>query len=268
MPPGLDLLDLAALPTGEGDLPRAAEPLVRATRRAILPTSGTTGVAKGVLLPHNHALHYAECTVAMRRMGPSDGNDHGFALSSTPTVCSATSSPPCSSAPWSPCRGRWRYRGLGHLPGPPAHDLRLLGRVDRHARRSAGPAQRRRQSGAGRLRRPEPPETARPFERRFGLHLAEGYGSTEAGIPLITPWDGSRVEEGSCGRAVTGYDVRLAGDGELLLRPHDPTFVMLGYVTTRRRTVAASPATGGSTPATCWPTSETVTTPSGAAKTM
>jgi len=69
--------------------------------------------------------------------------------------------------------------------------------------------------------------------------LVEGYGSTEAGIALIAPLEESRVEEGSCGRAVTGYDVRLAGDGELLVRPRDPNFVMLGYVgneeATRRR---------------------------------
>lgn len=211
---------------------------------AILPTSGTTGPPKGVLLPHGHAVHYAECTAALRRLGPDDGI-HAFAplfhvdglygnllAALVAGARVALSWPPSIERFWDTCRAldltTFAYAGglIATLDARPARpdDSRNPVRVA---------------SGA-----PSPPSRARGFEHRFGLHLSEGYGSTEAGIPLLAPWDGSRVEEASCGQAVCGYDVRTAGDGELLLRPHDPSFVMRGYLGDEAATAVRLPGDG------------------------
>ncbi|HKY13864.1 MAG TPA: AMP-binding protein [Microthrixaceae bacterium] len=86
-------------------------------------------------------------------------------------------------------------------------------------------------SGAARL----PEETARAFEARFGLHLAEGYGLTEA-APVVTSSVDTGAPFGSVGVPVPGLEVRitdesgddaLIGDsGELWVRGPN---VFLGY---------------------------------------
>ena len=74
--------------------------------------------------------------------------------------------------------------------------------------------------------------------------LREAYGSTECGIPLLAPLRGSRLEDASCGCPVTGYDVRLAADGELLVRSHFPHMWMGGYVNNDAATRARLPGDG------------------------
>ena len=54
------------------------------------------------------------------------------------------------------------------------------------------------------------------FYDAIGLPLCEGYGLTEGGIAAFNPVDAPRV--GSIGKALSGYQVRIAEDGELLLK--------------------------------------------------
>jgi len=78
------------------------------------------------------------------------------------------------------------------------------------------------------------PESADDFERRFGLHLVELYGSTDAGLPMYHPVDVPR-RQGSCGTVIDAYDVRLLDDdgfevpvgevGELVVRPNEPSLM-------------------------------------------
>lgn len=62
-------------------------------------------------------------------------------------------------------------------------------------------------SGAARL----PEETARSFERRFGVRLHEGYGLTETS-PVVTSSVGCGAPLGSVGVPVPGLEVRLVDD--------------------------------------------------------
>jgi len=68
-------------------------------------------------------------------------------------------------------------------------------------------------SGAARL----PEETARTFERRYGVRIHEGYGLTEA-APVVTSSVGTDAPLGSVGVPVPGLEVRLVDeDGDDVL---------------------------------------------------
>jgi long-chain acyl-CoA synthetase len=54
------------------------------------------------------------------------------------------------------------------------------------------------------------------FYEVIGMPLVEGYGLTEGGIVTLNPVD--RPRAGSIGKALRGVEVRLAEDGELLVR--------------------------------------------------
>ncbi len=54
------------------------------------------------------------------------------------------------------------------------------------------------------------------FYMAIGLPLVEGYGLTEGGVVAMNPLD--RPKAGSVGRPLPGVEVRLAEDGELLIR--------------------------------------------------
>ncbi|HEX4904380.1 MAG TPA: AMP-binding protein [Acidimicrobiales bacterium] len=65
-------------------------------------------------------------------------------------------------------------------------------------------------SGASRL----PPETWGAMLHRFDVHIAEGYGLTEAS-PTVTSSVGSSIVDGSIGRPIPGVEIRLVdADGE------------------------------------------------------
>ena len=82
------------------------------------------------------------------------------------------------------------------------------------------------------------PEFAADFEQRFGVQLVELYGSTDAGVPMYHPVDEPR-RQGSCGRPIAQYDVRLFDElgaevgiddvGEIVIRPNEPSLMSDGY---------------------------------------
>ena len=85
---------------------------------------------------------------------------------------------------------------------------------------------------------PMPPFKAR-FERRFGLKLLEGYGSTEGGISVFQQ-PGKAYPAGSCGEVSPGFRLRILDDdgnelrsgemGEIVTRPDDRNQMMIGYL--------------------------------------
>ncbi|MCP3939774.1 MAG: ATP-dependent acyl-CoA ligase [Actinomycetia bacterium] len=86
---------------------------------------------------------------------------------------------------------------------------------------------------------PVPDEIAGEFEQRFGLHLVELYGSTDAGIPMYHPIDRPR-RPGSCGTVIDAYETQLHDQdgfevgigevGELVVRPTEPSIMADGYL--------------------------------------
>ncbi|HEU5363204.1 MAG TPA: AMP-binding protein [Gaiellaceae bacterium] len=65
---------------------------------------------------------------------------------------------------------------------------------------------------------PLPLDTARAFEERFGCAVLEGYGMTEVGGVAATNHAGRRRKPGSVGEAAAGQELRIAADGEVLVR--------------------------------------------------
>jgi crotonobetaine/carnitine-CoA ligase len=84
---------------------------------------------------------------------------------------------------------------------------------------------------------PAPPAITPAFEERFGVVLAESYGSTELGI--ATANRPSQRKIGSCGVPVAGLEVQIQderGDevprgtiGEIAVRPTAPHLIVEGY---------------------------------------
>lgn len=62
-----------------------------------------------------------------------------------------------------------------------------------------------------------PPHLLAPFEKRFNTTLLEGYGMTECTICLVNPYD--ERKPGSCGKPITGWDVKLVDEDDLEVAP-------------------------------------------------
>jgi long-chain acyl-CoA synthetase len=65
---------------------------------------------------------------------------------------------------------------------------------------------------------PLPLDTLRAFEERFDCTVLEGYGMTEVGGVAATNHAGRPRKPGSVGQAAVGHELRVAADGEVLVR--------------------------------------------------
>jgi crotonobetaine/carnitine-CoA ligase len=94
---------------------------------------------------------------------------------------------------------------------------------------------------------PVPAGLEKEFQRRFGLELVHCYGSTEA---TIVAWNvGPTRRPGSAGRPLPGYEVRILDqydrplgaeqEGQICVRPAEPSSMFSGYFRDPERTVAA-----------------------------
>lgn len=202
---------------------------------AIMYTSGTTGRAKGVLVPHAHAYTYASREDQER---PRRGDR---SLVTLPTFHLA---------------GQWYgvYQGLIHVIGcvlEPGFSVRAFWPTVREH----GITYTTMLGAVAELlaqRPPAPDDADNPlelavmaplasdvavFRRRFGTDVAAVYGMSEVGAVLNGP--PATVVGGEAGFPREGYELRLvdaAGDpvgpgtiGELLVRPEVPHTVMAGY---------------------------------------
>jgi len=127
-------------------------------------------------------------------------------------------------------RGRRRADGE-RLSLPERLEDRLLERlVRRKVRARFGGRLRAAISGGARLE----PEVGR-FFLGIGVALLQGYGQTEAG-PVISANAPGAIRIHTVGRPLTGVELRIAADGEILVRGE---LVMLGYWGRPEETAAA-----------------------------
>ena len=85
------------------------------------------------------------------------------------------------------------------------------------------------------------------FQKRHGVELRSGYGSTEANVPVYLPHQ--RPNPASVGRVAPGFEIRIANEhdeplsagqmGEILVRSSEPCAIMLGYDCDPQGTIAA-----------------------------
>ncbi|MEZ5928264.1 MAG: AMP-binding protein [Parvularculaceae bacterium] len=83
------------------------------------------------------------------------------------------------------------------------------------------------------------PKFREAFEKRFGVRLLEGYGSTEGGVAVFQRLN-ETYPQGSCGRPAPEFSLKIVDDdgrevktgevGEIITKPNDPVLMMNGYL--------------------------------------
>lgn len=216
----------------------------------IMFTSGTTGPAKGVLMPHAHCYYYA--LSAMRstalteedRMYISMPLFHGTAsllqfYSSLLAGAPAHVAKRFSASSWlsdiRECGATVTY-AVGVMPEFIMKQSRRDDDKDNPLRLSWSV--------------PVSDTWGREFEERFGLRILQGYGMTEFSVPV---WGDLKdpVKAGCAGRVVEDFfevrivdpetDEPLASNeiGEIVVRPKEPGVFMAGYFRMPDKTVEA-----------------------------
>ena len=236
-PPPAALAKLAVVPFGELEAAAALSPAAVSHRdlMALMYTSGTTGVSKGVMVPHAHAYTYASREDCAR---PVQGDRLLVTL------------------PIFHLAGQWYgvYQALIHqlrcVLEPSFSVSRfwdvvreqgityttMLGAMSELLQQQPARADDADNPLALAVMAPLASDAA-GFRKRFGLDLAAVYGMSEIGCVLNGPPE--TIVGGEAGFPRAGYELRLVDGegndvptgavGELWVRPEHPSTVMAGY---------------------------------------
>jgi carnitine-CoA ligase len=216
----------------------------------IIFTSGTTGPAKGVLMPHAHCYFYALSAKRATALTEADVMYismplfHGTAsllqfysslLAGTLTYVAKR----FSAASWLPdirkCGATVTY-AVGVMPEFVLKQPRRNDDKDNPLRLSWSV--------------PVGDSWGREFEERFGLRILQGYGMTEFSVPVWGDLD-DPVISGCAGRVMEDFfEVRIVDPetdeqikpneiGEIVVRPKEPSVFMAGYYRMPEKTVEA-----------------------------
>jgi crotonobetaine/carnitine-CoA ligase len=213
----------------------------------IMFTSGTTGPSKGALMPQNYALYMGELCCAAAGYDESDclynalPLFHGNAqlLSTMPALMIGArmvlAERFSASRFWNDIKqyGCTEFNYIGGI-------LPILFKAEPRSDDADNPLRVLFGGGA-------PMDLFEAFEKRFGVTIIEGYGMSEIGLPLL-----NTIQErkpGTCGKALSDYDVKVVDDngikvnphtaGELLLRPNKPYCMLLEYYKMPDKTLEA-----------------------------
>ncbi len=204
---------------------------------SILYTSGTTGVSKGVMLSHHYwydiwaesvkYARYTEDDVLYSGLPLFHGNAQGITIG--PAILADAKAVIVerfsASRLWDDCR-RWNCSEANYIGGIIPILLKQESRdddADNPVRLMVGAA--------------APKDEWHAFQQRFNIKILEVYGMTECYCCLASPYDEPRP--GSCGKPITGWDVRIVDDddnecapgtlGEFVARPDKMWVGTTGY---------------------------------------
>ncbi len=178
----------------------------------ILYTSGTTGVSKGVEMGHRYwydiwteAVKYARYTeddVLYTGLPFFHGNAQGITVG--PAIMADAKAVIVerfsASQLWDDCR-KYECTEANYIGGI----IPILLKQDPKENDGDNPV--RLMVGAA-----APADEWHAFQTRFNTKLLEVYGMTECYCCLASPYDAPRA--GSCGQAITGWDVRIVDDDD------------------------------------------------------
>ena len=203
----------------------------------IIYTSGTTGVSKGVEISHYYWYSIWSESVKYSRYTEDDvlytglpffhGNAQGITLGSALLADARAVIVDRFSASrlWDDCR-KWECTEANYIGGI----IPILLKQDPKEDDADNPL--RIMVGAA-----APQDEWNEFQRRFNTKIMEVYGMTECYCCLASPYDEPRA--GSCGQAITGWDVQIMDDdgtecepgslGEFVARAKDPGIGTSGY---------------------------------------
>jgi crotonobetaine/carnitine-CoA ligase len=213
----------------------------------IMFTSGTTGASKGSLMPHNYALFMGDLIIEAVEYTEKDclynvlPLFHGNAqlLSTMPALMSGAKMVLVerfsASGFWDDVK-RYGCTEFNYIGGI----LPILYKADPKPDDADNPLRVMMGGGA-------PKDLFEAIEKRFGVTLIEGYGTSESGLPLMNSL--SHRKPGTVGRPSRGAQVKLVDDdgvevgpnvaGEFLVRNNLPYSVLLEYYNDAERTVEA-----------------------------
>jgi crotonobetaine/carnitine-CoA ligase len=231
---------VVAAPTCDAAPVRAGDPL------AILYTSGTTGAAKGVVVPHAQYAAWGTNTARILGVGADDvlGTTLPlFHINALNTIAQALVAGAEASFEERFSASRY-WQQVGDAGATVVYLLGAM--VPMLLAQPAGAAERAHRVRVG-LGPGVPAAAAIAFAERTGVRLVEGYGSTETNFVIAAdrdaPPDGTmgRVQPGFEARVVDADDAELSpGEaGELVLRAGEPWSFASGYFGRPEQTVEA-----------------------------
>ncbi len=189
----------------------AIVPRDRDDMAALLYSSGTTGVPKGIMLTHSNLLRNTEALVEAWGFNESDRLLHALPIFHVHGLfvaigCALLSGASMRWLPGYDVREVMRYLPESSvLMGVPTYYTRLLGQSDFGKEQTDNV--RLFISGSAPLLE----ETFVDFEARTGHRILERYGMTETNMNTSNPYDGER-KPGTVGPPLPGIEVRITDD--------------------------------------------------------